>query len=420
MVKTGAGDEELTNKVLLDTGATNYSFMSVDFVKKCYLTKHSLRNKLYTMSVHGGEENSHYTMTDIAIRHLGKSITLKNTKFIILQRCPYDIVIGLNDIRQHDLTSHFRAFFKTQEECNNTPQVMSLSTGGAPNTAVDVPVNGEMARPKPEPTQTENNLVPIRRAGARTVYPSSLFLDPTDQTDQIDELTEENPWSRYFNDSIANRSSQATTKQPPEDPNNEKPPLWDFIIEGTETNKILLRSFLESHRDVFATAVKPTPASVTPFAFDIDIQGWNAEKANKARPRPQTAAKNAAIEKFLKQAIADNVIAPSDAPAWSQVLLTPKPNGKWRFCLDYRILNKYTKTRGWPIPNIEETLTRIGAFKPKYFCVMDCTSGYHQMPIEEQCQKYTTFTTTFGNYKWLRTPMGPKNRSISVPESHGN
>ena len=33
VVKTGAGDEELTNKVLLDTGATNYSFMSVDFVK---------------------------------------------------------------------------------------------------------------------------------------------------------------------------------------------------------------------------------------------------------------------------------------------------------------------------------------------------------------------------------------------------
>ena len=40
---------------------------------------------------------------------------------------------------------------------------------------------------------------------------------------------------------------------------------------------------------------------------------------------------------------------------------------------------------------------------------MDCTAGYHQMPIAEHCQKYTTFTTKFGNYMWLRTPMGPSN-----------
>lgn len=40
---------------------------------------------------------------------------------------------------------------------------------------------------------------------------------------------------------------------------------------------------------------------------------------------------------------------------------------------------------------------------------MDCTAGYHQMPIEEQCQAYTTFTTHVGNFKWLRTPMGPHN-----------
>ena len=39
---------------------------------------------------------------------------------------------------------------------------------------------------------------------------------------------------------------------------------------------------------------------------------------------------------------------------------------------------------------------------------MDCTSGYHQIPIAEYSQRYTTFTTPFGNYKWLRTPMGPK------------
>jgi hypothetical protein len=64
---------------------------------------------------------------------------------------------------------------------------------------------------------------------------------------------------------------------------------------------------------------------------------------------------------------------------------------------------------GWPIPNIQDVLANIGSHNPRYFAVMDCTSGYHQMPIEERCQKYTTFTTHKGNFKWLRAPMGPKN-----------
>jgi hypothetical protein len=74
-----------------------------------------------------------------------------------------------------------------------------------------------------------------------------------------------------------------------------------------------------------------------------------------------------AIAKFVKQALEDGVIVPSDAPSRSQVLLTKnkKPDGTWRFRLDYRILNRYTKSKGWPIPNIKEMLARIGARRPQ-------------------------------------------------------
>ena len=191
----------------------------------------------------------------------------------------------------------------------------------------------------------------------------------------------------------------------------DQTPRWEFKIEGTEADEAKLHKLLEANRDRFSTGVTETPAKVTPFAFNVDDEGWNAEKANKARARLKSAAKNAAIDKFINQAIADNVIAPSDASAWSQVLLTPKPNGSWRFCLDYRTLNKYTRSTGWPIPNIQDVLANIGSHSPKFFAVMDCTSGYHQIPIEEQCQKYTTFTTHRGNYKWKRAPMRPKNIS---------
>ena len=154
----------------------------------------------------------------------------------------------------------------------------------------------------------------------------------------------ESMWSRYFN--TANNNDIDKMSRDSRAESSDREPTWDFIIEGNAAVQAPLRQLLEANRDCFATSVSTTPAKIKPFAFDVDQDGWTAEKANKARARLQSAAKNAAIAKFVQKAIADNVIAPSDAPAWSQVLLTLKPNGTWRFCLDYRTLNKYTKSIG--------------------------------------------------------------------------
>ena len=63
---------------------------------------------------------------------------------------------------------------------------------------------------------------------------------------------------------------------------------------------------------------------------------------------------------------------------------------------------------GGAIPIIHEMLRRIGAKKPKYFAVIDFTSGYHQAPLAEESQKYTAFKTRNAVYEWKRVPMGLK------------
>ena len=110
----------------------------------------------------------------------------------------------------------------------------------------------------------------------------------------------------------------------------------------------------------------------------------------------------------LTQMLKNNVIQKSQAPEYSQVLLTPKPNNKWRFCVDYRNLNDCSDSMGWPIPNIEQMLQRIGHQKPKIFGKMDMTSGYFQAPIHEGSRRMTAFITFMGIYEWLRVPMGLK------------
>ena len=53
-------------------------------------------------------------------------------------------------------------------------------------------------------------------------------------------------------------------------------------------------------------------------------------------------------------------------------------------------------------------LRRIGEKKPKFFGTLDFTSGYHQVPMNEDSIKYTSFRTFEGCYKWKRLPFGLK------------
>lgn len=103
-----------------------------------------------------------------------------------------------------------------------------------------------------------------------------------------------------------------------------------------------------------------------------------------------------------------DVIRSSDALFVSQVHLAKKPNGTWRYCIDYRELNEISKAAAWPLPNIQHTLERLGRKGWKIFGVMDMTSGYWQAPLAEESKQYTAFTTWMGNYEWSRVPFGLK------------
>ena len=89
-------------------------------------------------------------------------------------------------------------------------------------------------------------------------------------------------------------------------------------------------------------------------------------------------------------------------------MLTPKPNGTWRFCVDYRAMNDATESASWPIPNITDLLNRLGRAKADTFGVMDLTSGYHQAPLSMACRAFTAFITFAGVYQFTRLPFGPK------------
>ena len=85
-------------------------------------------------------------------------------------------------------------------------------------------------------------------------------------------------------------------------------------------------------------------------------------------------------------------------------MLVPKKNGKLRLVTDYRQLNKQTIKSCWPIPSLEEIFDTLE--RSAIFTTIDMSWGFYQLPMAEESQDFTAFSTSFGSFKWLRMPMG--------------
>ena len=74
-------------------------------------------------------------------------------------------------------------------------------------------------------------------------------------------------------------------------------------------------------------------------------------------------------------------IEPSVSPFGSGVLFVPKPNGKFRLCVDYRPLNAITVADVYPLPRIDKTIVK--ARGSRWFSKMDLDAGFHQIRVHE-------------------------------------
>ena len=147
-------------------------------------------------------------------------------------------------------------------------------------------------------------------------------------------------------------------------------------IHGSEDFKDCVRLILTKYLDVFNKQVGKEPAKVSPLVIDVDKRRWEVVR-NRQPARKLGSLRDAELERQCELLVKMGVIELSKGGYYSYAFLVPKPNGDWRFVLDFQGLNKATNNvERCPIPNINELLRRISEKKPRYFAIMDLTSGF--------------------------------------------
>jgi hypothetical protein len=140
------------------------------------------------------------------------------------------------------------------------------------------------------------------------------------------------------------------------------------------------------------TSMKIELTSSTPIAF---------------RPRRYPEPERQQIRTIVNDLMKHGIIRESKSPYAFQVLLVQKKTNDWRLCVDYRPLNKITVKDKYPIPLIEEQISRLAGFQ--WFVSLDLLSGYYQIPMNPESVEMTAFVTQDGHYEFVRMPFGLTN-----------
>jgi hypothetical protein len=129
------------------------------------------------------------------------------------------------------------------------------------------------------------------------------------------------------------------------------------------------------------------------------------------RPYKLSYQEKLKVREITNDLLEKGVIRRSKSPYASPILLVKKrDSGEDRLCVDYRALNKVTVKERYPLPLIDDHVDRLGKFK--YFSSLDMATGFHQIPIREDCIHLTGFVTPENHFEYLKMPFGLANAPI--------
>uniref|UniRef100_A0A803P9G6 Reverse transcriptase domain-containing protein n=1 Tax=Cannabis sativa TaxID=3483 RepID=A0A803P9G6_CANSA len=130
--------------------------------------------------------------------------------------------------------------------------------------------------------------------------------------------------------------------------------------------------------------------------------------AKREKRRLLDETRYATLKKEVEKLLASNFIRESFYPIWvANPFLVPKPNGKWRTCIDFTDVNKAGPKDCFSLQRIDQLVDATARHELMSF--MDTYSGYNQIVMNIADQEHTSFITGMGLYCYNVMPFGLKN-----------
>lgn len=167
----------------------------------------------------------------------------------------------------------------------------------------------------------------------------------------------------------------------------------------SKTQADALREVCSSFSDVLTDLPGCTHLS------ECELRLTNQEPV-RVRPYPIPHSQEETVRVEVETMLKMGVIVRSSSSYSSPIVLVRKKDGKVRFCIDYRRLNRVVEFDCEPMPDVEAIFSSVSG--SKYFSKMDLTKGYWQIPMASNSQAYTAFSTPQGQFEWKVMPFGLK------------
>ena len=162
-----------------------------------------------------------------------------------------------------------------------------------------------------------------------------------------------------------------------------------------------LRDLLNRNADVFSKH-KADIGCCNFVEHEIELE--EVAVPHREGARRMTPHKSEVCRTEIEMLLEYDMIEPSKSPWACGVVMAKKKGGQLRFCCDFPYLNAVTIRDAYPIPRIDESLSKLG--DAKFFTTLDLGSAFWQVPLRKKDREKTGFACELGLYQWKRMPFG--------------